>query len=222
MFIQLLANGNPIVETLTDFFELVLDFFEAYGEIGLFIYSIIETITPMAGVELILFPVIIVSPMPWWFTTLNIVVANTIGAFIVYFFLAKEDNRFYNRLVKKKTRDRAKRLFDRYGFWAIFIFALTPLPFFLILFTASVAKMKFVPYMFAAFSSRATRFFIITYSVHVLGGQTSDIILWLALIGGGMVLLMMFLQRRALAHFEKKAGDSAPTEDAGTEGQDNV
>ncbi len=222
MFIHLMANGNPVVETLADFFEIVLEFFKSYGEIGLFIYSIIETITPMAGVELILFPVILVSPMPWWFTTLNIVVANSIGAVIVYFFLAKEDNRLYNRMVKKKTRDRAKRLFDRYGFWAIFIFALTPLPFFLILFTASLAKMKFIPYIIAAFFSRATRFFIITFAVHVLGGQTSDIILWLALIGGGMAILMMFLQRRALVHFEKKAAESDPTEDVTVERQDEV
>ncbi len=222
MFIHLLANGNPIIETLNDFFEIVIDFFKQYGEIGLFIYSIIETITPMAGVELILIPIVSLEVRPWWFTTLNIVVANTIGAMIVYFFLAKEDNRIYNRMVKKKTRDRAKRLFDRYGFWAIFIFALTPLPFFLILFTASVAKMKFVPYIIAAFCSRATRFFIITFTVHVLGGQTSDIILWLALIGSSMAFLMMFLQRRALAHFEKRAADGVPSEDAETDKQHDV
>ena len=203
----LLTNGNgertTIIDTLSDLFRPILEFFEAYGEIGLFIYSIIETITPLAGVEFILFPLLLQSPERWWFITLNLVVANTIGAIIVYIFMASENNKIYNRLVRKKHLERAKKLFDRYGFWAIFIFALTPLPFFLIIFTAAVARMKFPQYVFAAFFSRAVRFYITSYAVVALGRQ-ADIIFWLAIVGVSVALFMMWLQRRALAHFEEK------------------
>ena len=206
-------NDQSIIDTITELFEPVIEFFIRFGEIGLFFYSIFETITPMAGVEFILIPLIVASPERWWFLTLNLMTANTIGAIIVYFFLAKEDNRLYNRFVSKKNQRKAKRMFDLYGFWAIFIFAMTPLPFFVIVFTAAIAKMKFRPFVFAAFFSRAVRFSITSYFVYLMGdaAQTGTLVFWIAIIGVSFALLMMSLQRLLLRYFEKKAG---PDEEA--------
>ncbi len=203
-----LTNGNTtLLETISQLFIPLIEFFKRFGEYGLFIYSILETITPMAGVEFILFPLLVANADRWWMIALNVVVANTIGAFIVYFFMAKEDNKLYNKVVSKRNQARGKKLFDRYGFWAIFIFAMTPLPFFVILFTAAVAKMKFIPYIFAAFLSRGTRFFITAYAVVSLEGQArqANIILWLAVVGVGGALVLMFIQSKVLSYFENKA-----------------
>lgn len=211
----LLANEQPtLFDTISRLFIPVIEFFKEFGEFGLFIYSIIETITPLAGVEFLLFPLLLdpdPSRSPWWFITLSVVVANTIGAFIVYFFMAKEDNKLYNRIVSKRNRARGKKLFDRYGFWAIFIFAMTPLPFFVILFTAAIAKMKFGPYIAATFLSRGTRFFITSYAVVTLQNQASqaNIILWLAVIGVGGAGILMFIQKNVLSYFEHKANDAS-------------
>ena len=210
--LPLMANGPGLLDTLRELFTPLIDFFIRYGEIGLFIYSIIETITPLAGVEFILVPLIVGSPERWWFITLNLVTANTIGAIIVYLFMAKEDNRIYNRLVSRNYRERAKKLFDRYGFWAIFIFAMTPLPFFVIVFTAAIAKMKFRPYVFAAFFSRGVRFSITSYFVYyaVRTGErveTGMIVFWIAVIGVGFAGIMMFVQRKLLSYFEKNTNN---------------
>ncbi len=203
---DVLANDAGLFSTIQELFTPIIDFFRRFGELGLFIYSIIETITPLAGVEIILVPLILTSEFPWWFITFILVSANTIGAIIVYFFMAKEDNKLYNRIVSKKNQEKAKQMFDRYGVWAIFIFAMTPLPFFVIIFTAAVAKMKFWPYIFAAFFSRSVRFYITSYFVHLGGSNvnTGEIILWLALIGVGAALIFMFIQRKILAYFENK------------------
>ncbi len=209
--LPIMANNSGLIDILRELFTPLIDFFNRFGEIGLFIYSIIETITPIAGVEFILIPLIL-SPnaSPWWVLTLNLVTANTIGAVIVYLFMAKEDNKIYNKLVTKNYRERAKKLFDRYGFWAIFIFAMTPLPFFVIIFTAAIAKMKFKPYVFAVFFSRGVRFSITSYFVHRAGSSVSTgaIVFWIALVGVGFAGIMMFLQRKMLAYFEKKANES--------------
>ncbi len=212
--LPILAAESGFLDTLRDLFTPLIDFFQRYGEIGLFIYSIIETITPIAGVEFILVPLIASSPDRWWFITLNLVTANTIGAIIVYVFMAKEDNKIYNRLVSRNYRERAKKLFDRYGFWAIFIFAMTPLPFFVIVFTAAIAKMKFRPYVVAAFFSRGVRFYITSYFVYrtVKTGESVDtgmIVLYIALIGVGFALIMMYLQRKLLSYFENKVNDNS-------------
>lgn len=208
--VLLLANEQTtLLDTISRLFIPVIEFFRRFGELGLFIYSIIETITPMAGVEFILFPLLIANADRWWMIALNVVIANTIGAFIIYFFMAKEDNKIYNKVVSKRNQARGKKLFDRYGFWAIFIFAMTPLPFFVILFTAAIAKMKFGPYIVAAFLSRGTRFYITSYVVVTLQNQASqaNIILWLSIIGVGGALILMFIQKKVLSYFEKKAND---------------
>ncbi|MGM0435540.1 MAG: YqaA family protein [Bacillota bacterium] len=205
----LASNERTLLDTISRLLQPVLEFFLEYGELGLFLYSIIETITPMAGVEFILIPVLLSSPAErWWFIALNITVANTIGAFIVFFFMSKGENKMYNKVVNKRNQERAKKLFDRYGFWAIFIFAMTPLPFFVILFTASIAKMKFGQYIIAAFLSRGTRFLITSYAVVYLGSQ-ANVIFWLAIVGVGGALIMMFIQRKLLEHFENKANMSS-------------
>lgn len=206
MIFYLLSNDNSgLIDLLIRLFTPLFNFFRENGEIGLFIYSIIETITPLAGVEIILFPLLLApDTSPWWFITLNLVVANSIGAVIVYFFMAKENNKIYNSIVKPKYQERAKKLFDRYGVWAIFIFAMTPLPFFIIIFTAAIARMKFLTYITAVFISRGVRFYITSYAVIFLGGQ-GNVIIWLGVVGVGVALLMSYVQKRALKYFETEA-----------------
>jgi len=204
-WLLLTAAQKGVGEFLSEIFVPIFEFFLNNGEIGLFIYSIIETITPLAGVEVILFPLLLATPSRWVIITLNLVIANTIGGIFVYLFMAKEDNKFYNRVVSKKNQENAKKIFDRYGVWAIFIFAMTPLPFFIIIFVAAIARMKLPTYIAAIFFSRGVRFFMTSYAVAFLGGS-GDIILWLALIGIGVVGIFVIIQKLILKRLEKSAG----------------
>lgn len=187
--------------------RLILDswiqFFLDNGEIGLFFYAILETITPLIGIELIMFPIITNVPERWWIISINVAFANTIGAYLVYRFMASKDNRFFNKIISKKNQIYSEKLFNRYGFWAIFIFALTPLPFFIILFTASVAKMRFTHYLFATFFSRGTRFFLTTYAFSVLG-TTDNLLLWLTLIGISVSVVFVSIQKWVLKRINQK------------------
>lgn len=206
IFIAHLSANVTILATLQGFFDSIAVFFQRFGVLGLFIYSVIETITPLAGVEIILVPLILTSALPWWFITLVLVVANAVGGALVYFLMAKGENKLYNRLVSKKNQEKSEKMFNRYGFWAIFIFAMTPLPFFVILFTASIAKMKFPAYIAAVFASRGVRFYITAYIVFFFRENitTGQIIIWLAIIGLVIGLLSIFVQRKILTYYENK------------------
>jgi len=204
LYVLTQTNDTGFIDFLQRIFLPFYIFFTENGEIGLFFYSIFETITPLAGVEVILFPLLLATPDRWALISLNLVVANTIGATIVYYFMAKEDNRFYNRFVKKENQERSKKLFDRYGVWAIFIFAMTPLPFFVIIFTAAIARMKVGIYLTAVFFSRGVRFFVTSYAVAQLGSG-GDVILWLAGIGIVAVVIMGYIQKRTLKYLEAQA-----------------
>lgn len=189
--------------------EPIINFFGSFGQIGLFFYAIIETITPLAGIEFFIVPMILSSAESWAWIAFIITLSNSIGAFIVYVFIAKEDNKIYKKLVNSKNQDKSRKMLNRYGFWAIFIFAMSPLPFFVILFTAAIANMKFIPFILSTIVSRGFRFFATSYFIHnaVVAGQRIDtgwIILWLTLIGVGFTVVMVFIQKLLLIYFEKR------------------
>ncbi len=202
---RLLNVENNILDIIGRVYEAFRTFWESFGEYGLFIYSVIETITPIAGVE-VFFVTLVSAGKPWWRVALIATVANVIGSIIVYFFMAKEDNKFYNKVLKKDHQVRAQKLFTRYGVWAIFIFSMTPLPFFIIIFTAALARMKFANYATAVFFSRGTRFFLTTYILHRFS-ETSPtrIVLILFLVALPMAILFVLLQKAMLRFFEKRA-----------------
>jgi len=201
---QLITNSS-IFETIGEWLEHFRIFWESYGEYGLFVYSIIETITPLAGVE-IFFVTLVAAGSPWWRVALVTTIANAVGAVIVYFFMARENSRFMQKILKPKQRERTDKLFKYYGVWAIFIFAMTPLPFFLILFVASLAKMDFKKYMVAVFLSRGFRFFVTTFILHQFSGVSPwMLVLILFVIALPVMLVMYFGQKKMLAYFEAKA-----------------
>lgn len=205
----ILLNYLSFLQDASKWVEPIIDFFRRFGELGLFLYSVIETITPLAGVEFFLVPMIINKPNSWLFLTLNLIIANALGAAIVYIFMAKENNFFYRKIVSPKNQDKALKMFQRYGFWAIFIFAMTPLPFFVILFTVSLGRMKFSTYMLSTIVSRGLRFLFTTYFIHkaVIAGtsvNTGWIVLWLTIIGVAVAAVMLVLQKLLQVYFEGK------------------
>lgn len=208
----LYAVENNIVDIIGRMYEAFRTFWESFGEYGLFIYSVIETITPLAGVEVFFVTLIGTAGKPWWRVALIATVANVIGSFIVYVFMAKEDNRFYNRVLRRDHQIRAKKLFTRYGVWAIFIFAMTPLPFFIIIFTAAIARMDFKRYLTAVFFSRGMRFFLTTYILHSFNSVSpAMLVLILFLVALPSAFLLMLIQKQVLKYFEKKAENEEET-----------
>lgn len=203
---HLLSNGGMnFIELIQRTYDAFRAFWVNFGELGLFVYSIFETITPIAGVEVFFVTLITLQGRPWWRIALVATLANLIGSLIVYFFLAKEDNKFYTRLLTKEQRRRAQSLFDNYGVWAIFIFAMTPLPFFIIIFVAALAKMRISHYMFAVVFARGTRFFITTFILQRFTGTSPlMLVLILFLVAIPMSFVLMFIQKKILAYFENR------------------
>jgi len=174
----------------------IIEFFLSYGEIGLFFYSIIETITPLAGVEFF-FIFFIRLGLPWWRLSLSATIANVIGSSIVYYFMAKENNWIVKKFIQPETRKKAETIFKKYGHWAIFIFAMTPLPYFVIVFIASFARMNLKSLVISTIFSRGLRFFITTYIIHAFATVTTfQLVLILILISLPIMTVMYLLERR--------------------------
>jgi membrane protein YqaA with SNARE-associated domain len=181
--------------------DVILEIVKMFGQIGLFFYSIIETITPLAGVEVIFIFLIRESAgmwwNSWWFTSLTTTSANAIGAAIVYFFMAKENNWIAKKFISPETRIKAEAIFKKYGHWAIFIFAMTPLPFFVILFIAAFSKMNFKKYLVATILSRGFRFFVTAFIINFFTGiDVVQMVLILIAISLPISAVMYFAEKK--------------------------
>jgi undecaprenyl-diphosphatase len=175
---------------------MLIEFFLSYGEIGLFFYSIIETITPLAGIEFY-FIFFIRLGAPWWRLSLSATVANVIGSSIVYYFMAKENNWIVKKFIKPETRKKAEAIFKKYGHWAIFIFAMTPLPYFVIVFIASFAKMNYQSLVLSTVLSRGLRFFLTTWIIQSFAEVTTlQLVLILIAISLPIMGVMYLLEHR--------------------------
>jgi len=176
--------------------NVIIDFFISYGEIGLFFYSIIETITPLAGVEFF-FIFFIRLGLPWWRLSLSATIANVVGSSIVYYFMAKENNWIVKKFIRPETRKKAETIFRKYGHWAIFIFAMTPLPYFVIVFIASFARMKLKSLLLSTIFSRGLRFFLTTFMIHSFAEVTTfQLVMILILISLPIMGIMYMLEKR--------------------------
>lgn len=198
---------------MQDFFNAVVEFFNAYGLQGLFFYSIIETITPLAGAE-VFFVLLIANGENWAAVSAVATAANAVGAAIVYFLFSSRDAWLARKILKERDIDRARKILARYGSWAILIFAMTPLPFFVILFVAAFVKMDFRKVIVSTALSRGLRFFLTNYMILLLSG-VDDLFgvnkfvwigLFLAAITVPILVGMKLLERRALK--EVNDGDS--------------
>lgn len=65
------------------------------------------------------------------------------------------------KFISKKKYKEAHELYMKYGFWAVLIGALTPVPFNVISWSAGVLKMPFQKFLFSALVTRVPRFFIV-------------------------------------------------------------
>lgn len=184
------------------FFEKFLSFWEKFGEIGLFIYSIIETITPLSGAEFF-FVSLISAGKAWWWIALIATIANGVGAYLLYYFLA--DKKIYqNRFSNEKQKNKTTELFNKYGYLAIYIVAMTPIPFFLILLVASIAKMDFKMYIISTLISRGIRFFITTYIISYFSSFSVIQVVLILTVITIPIFLMGFLIKNFISPFIKK------------------
>lgn len=195
---------------MQEFFNAVVDFFSAYGLLGLFGYSIIETITPLAGAE-VFFVLLIAGGENWAAVSAVATLANGVGAALVYALFSSRDAWLARKILKESDIERARKILARYGSWAILIFAMTPLPFFVILFVAAFVKMDFRKVIVSTILSRGLRFFLTNYMIMLLSGVEDFLgvnkFVWigvfLAAITVPILVGMRLLERRTLREVEE-------------------
>jgi len=92
--------------------------------------------------------------------------------------------------------------FDRWGFWAVFLAGLTPIPYKVFTLSSGVFAVSFPIFVVASFLSRGLRFFVVAGLIYAFGRPIAafvdryfNLLMWIfgALLLGGFLVIEMFL-----------------------------
>lgn len=143
------------------------------------------------------------QPKKIWRLTLIAIVGSVLGGALGYFigmFGFNFVQPFIEQYGYQSHYDLALQWFDDWGFWAIFIAAVTPIPYKIFTIAAGVLMMNFPLFLIASFLGRGLRLFGVACFVKFFGDRVDLLIQryinqlgWSLTVIIGIVIILKFL-----------------------------
>lgn len=157
--------------------------------------SFIEAIFFPIPPDVMLAPMVLAKPTDAWrlagLTTVTSVAGGVVGYFLGLFAFETLGSVLIDALNLDVYYEEAVRWFDEYGFIAIFIAGVTPIPYKVFTLAAGASQMAIVPFVLASIVSRALRFYFVAGCMRYLGQSISFRKKHIAAICLAMMTLMM-------------------------------
>jgi membrane protein YqaA with SNARE-associated domain len=172
---------------------------ERLGGLGLILLGLADnSVVPMPGSMDALTIVLSAHQKNWWpYYAAMATVGGMVGGYVTYGLGVKSGEQALEKKVSKKKAERVYKLFERYGFWSLFVPALLPppVPFSPFLMVAGALKYPKKYFLIAVGTARAIRYGLLAwlgsmYSKQIFGffHEYYKPILWiviaLAVLGG--------------------------------------
>ena len=150
-------------------------FVEAWGLLGAFIIAVTESFIFPIPTSTIIAPMTTFGMDPLAITLIA-TIGSVIGALIGYYLGKRLGRPVAVRLFKKSRVDKVESWFQRWGAWAVFIAAFTPIPFKVITWCGGIFDMRLKSFLVAAIVGRFIQFAIAAYVGSIFGPA---ILVWL-------------------------------------------
>lgn len=144
---------------LNGWIEWTREVFAPMGSLGLFILSFIEASFFPVPIEALLFILCLANPENSLWYALVATVGSSLGGVGGYYIGYVGKMAILEKLFKKEKIERAHRLFEKYGWWAVFIGGFTPLPYKIFTIASGVFYIDLKKFISASLISRGLRFF---------------------------------------------------------------
>lgn len=153
--------------------EYYLTVLQTHGVFGLFFLSFIESFCSPIIPDILLIPMSIANPDQALYYSLVVVAGSMVGGLIGYGLGLKLGLPLFRKIVPKKHIVKLRLWIEKYGAWAVFLSALTPIPYKFVCIGAGVFKVNFPIFFIASFLGRAKRFLLIGLLFHYYGEEAS-------------------------------------------------
>jgi len=194
-----------------DFWEWMHNFALQYGYFGVFLMSLVGSLSIIIPVPYTL----LIYVMGGVLDPILVAIASGFGSAVGEF--SGYALGYYGRAVISEERQRKMgfmvKVFDRYGFFAIFFFALTPLPDDLLFIPLGIMRYSFVKAFVPSLLGKLLMSFILAYSGHLSIGFIGDLLGEGGLIGAIVTVILLIVIMVAMLKidwekvFEKYVGE---------------
>ena len=194
-----------------DFLDWMETFAIQYGYFGVFFISLVGSLSIIIPVPYTL----VIYVMGTVLDPILVAIASGFGSAVGEF--SGYALGYYGRAVISEERQRKMdfmvKVFDRYGFFAIFFFALTPLPDDLLFIPLGIMRYKFVKAFIPSFLGKLLMSFILAYSGYLSIGFIRDLLGEGGLIGAVVTVILLIVIMVAVLKidwekiFEKYVGE---------------
>ena len=146
-------------------FSAALDIAHRLGIFAFIIVGLLDqSVIPLPGsMDALLIFYVASRPERWWYYAIWATVGTTLGGFITYRIAKKGGKETLEKKIGKRRATKAYRIFDRWGFWSIFVGAILPPPVPIVPFLATAGVMQYPKklFLFAYAFGRIIRFGIV-------------------------------------------------------------
>jgi len=150
--------------------QWALDVIQAYGLGGLFGIAFMESSFFPVPPDVLLIGILLAPDAPTpWLTALVCTAGSVMGAGFGWILGAVGGYPLLHRLFKEEKVQAVEQMYQRYGVYAIFIAAFTPIPYKVFTIASGALRYSIWAMMLTSVVGRGARFFAVAYLVHWFG-----------------------------------------------------
>lgn len=157
---------------MKEIFVQMTQYFESMGIWGLALNSFIESFFLVPPPDILLSIMDLAQPYKALFFALVCTIASAFGGAIGYAIGLWGGRPAFNWLFRKGGKEKfeaVEKLYNKYGTFAVFFSAFTPVPYKVFTIASGILNMNFWKFMLASFFGRGLRFFIVSLVLMFFG-----------------------------------------------------
>lgn len=152
------------------------NYFQGYGVIGLVGLAFIESIIFPVPPDPLLISMSLISTEEAINYALLTTIASVIGGMCGYALGVQAGRPLLLKLFKRRHIEKVTAMFSKYGGWAVFIAAFTPVPYKVFTISAGIGKVNFLSFVIASIVGRGLRFLGIGMAITLFGEKAIEIL----------------------------------------------
>ena len=156
--------------------EYIIQLLESWGLIGLIVASFTESIFSPILPDFLLIPLALANPKNAIYYGLVATAVSVVGGILGYWLGIKYGLPLVQKIVPKKYLNIIDGFTQHNAGWAVFLAAMSPIPYKFVSITSGALRIPFGVFLFASFCGRAKRFLLEGILIYYFGEAAKDMI----------------------------------------------